>query len=408
MRIVIAAGGTGGHLYPAIALAREFQRVVPGARILFVGTPRGLEAKVLAHEGFELRMITAKPFMGGGPLKAAMSLLALPLGIWQCVRLLRSSGTDLVIGIGGYTSPPALLAAGLLRLPRAILEPNAFPGMANRVLGSFVQRVFVAFEAAGRHFRPSTVRVVGTPLRREVYEDAGKGPGGHPLHFPEQRVPGEGQAKARDEDIGPGASRPSPLASRRTLLIFGGSQGARVINTAMIEALPHLLATPFIREHVAVIHQTGESDLARVKAAYTAAGLPAEVVPFLYDMPRALRSAALVVSRAGAVTVAELAACGKPAVLVPLPHAIYQHQEHNARVLEAAGAAVVLPQPELSGARLAETVVALLGDHDRLRGMAARSRALGRTDAASVIVRDCCALVGACDETNQSAGAARA
>jgi len=380
MRIVIAAGGTGGHLYPAVALAREFQRVVPGAHILFVGTPRGLEAKVLAREGFELRMITAKPFMGGGPLKAATSLLALPLGIWQCVRLLRRSHADLVIGIGGYTSPPALLAAGLLCLPRVIVEPNAFPGMANRVLGSFVQRVFVAFEAAGRYFPPSTVRVVGTPIRREFYEDAGTGPG------------------ARGE--GP------PSTSR--LLIFGGSQGARAINTAMIEALPHLMATPSIREHVAVIHQTGESDLARVKAAYEAAGLPAEVVPFLYDMPRVLRSAALVVSRAGAVTVAELAACGKPAILVPLPHAIYQHQEHNARVMEAAGAAVVLLQPELTGARLAETIAALLGDPDRLRGMGAQSRTLGRTDAASAIARDCCALVGACDETTQSPGAARA
>jgi UDP-N-acetylglucosamine--N-acetylmuramyl-(pentapeptide) pyrophosphoryl-undecaprenol N-acetylglucosamine transferase len=371
MNIVIAAGGTGGHLYPAVALAHEFLRQDPRARILFVGTARGIESKVLAHEGFELRLITAKPVMGRGFVQAATALLSLPIGIWQSIGILRRRRADLVIGVGGYTSPAVLAAAFLLGIPRVILEPNASPGMANKAVGPFAQRVFLAFESAGGAFAPSKVRVVGTPIRREFYEE------------------GEGR-EARGE----------PRAFR--LLIFGGSQGAKAINSAMIEALPDLTD---MRERLAVTHQTGDADHARVSAAYQTAGFRAEVVPFLYDMPRVLRAADLVVSRAGAITIAEVTACGKPAILIPLPQAIYNHQARNAQVMESAGAAVVLPQAELTGSKLARAIRELLQDPERLTRMSARSLAMGRTDAAAAIVRECYALIGGDHETDRSVGA---
>lgn len=358
MNVVFAAGGTGGHLYPAIALAREFLRVDPASRVLFIGTARGLETKVLAHEALPLSLITAKPFMGVGLGRALQALAVLPYGVWQCLAILRRHRTDLVIGIGGYTSPPVLLAAWLRNIPRVVLEPNAYPGLANRAMGPLAQRVFLAFEAAAQGFSAKKVRVVGTPIRRSFLE----------------RLP----------DVTPAATRvPS-------LLVFGGSQGARAINSAMIDALPTLKEPA--REW-AITHQTGEADHSRVKAAYESAGVRAQVVPFIYDMPAALRQADLVVARAGAMTMAELAVCGKPAILVPLPTAIYNHQEHNARAMEREGGAVVFKQAEMTGEGLARRIIELLGDRARLESMGRGSAALGRTDAAARLVEDCVELV---------------
>ncbi|HEX9741266.1 MAG TPA: undecaprenyldiphospho-muramoylpentapeptide beta-N-acetylglucosaminyltransferase [Nitrospiraceae bacterium] len=356
--IVFAAGGTGGHLYPAVALAREFQRQDPESRMLFVGTTRGIESRVLAHEGLELAMIDAQPVMGQGVLRAAGALLSLPRGLWQSLALLRARRASFVLGVGGYTSPPVLLAARLLGLPRAILEPNAYPGMANKVLGPVADLVFVAFGEAAGHFPVAKVRVTGVPVRRGFEE--------------------------------PSEERTADTMARRTLLVFGGSQGARAINDAMLAALPQWAA---MRGQVAIVHQTGEADCARVREAYDAAGVQAEVVPFLFDMAKALRSADLVVSRAGAMTLAELTVCGKPAILIPLPQAIHQHQAHNAQALADAGGAVVLAQPELTGERLAHEVTALLRDPGRLQVMGGRSRRLGRPGAAETIVRECLALV---------------
>jgi len=365
MRIVIAAGGTGGHLYPAVALAQEFLRQAPNTSLLFVGTSRGIERKVLSHEGFELETIEAQPVMGGGLSKALAGLRALPAAIRQAVTLLRRRQAELVIGIGGYTSPPVVMAAWGLRIPRVILEPNAFPGAANRVVGPLANLVFLAFDSTAEYFRRTKVRVVGTPIRRSFFEDQGT------------------RREARGE-------REERAPKCKTLLIFGGSQGARAINQVVVEALPHLGT---FEPPLAIIHQTGEADHAGIKQAYQAAGVQAEVVPFLFDMPAVLRSADLVVSRAGAVSVAELTACGKPAILIPLPHAIYAHQLRNAEVLEAAGAAVLLPQDKLTGAALAETVGRALRDEHKLRDMGARSRSLGRLDAAERIVQECRALV---------------
>jgi len=372
MNIVIGAGGTGGHLYPAIALVQEFLRQKAAASVLFVGTTRGIERKVLEHEGFALETIAAQPVMGGGLARAWAGVRALPASVRQAQSILRRQKADLVIGIGGYTSPPVVVAASLLRIPRVILEPNARPGVANRAVGPLANLVFVAFDSAGEYFARAKVRVVGTPIRRAFFEEESASREGR----------GTSEEPGRRGDLG---------VRRKTLLIFGGSQGARAINRAVVEALPHLRA---LELPLTIIHQTGEADHAEITEAYEAAGVDAEVVPFLFDMPAVLRSSDLVVSRAGAVTVAEVTACGKPAILVPLPQAIHGHQLRNAEVLEAAGAAVLLPQRTLSGAALAETVGRALRDENRLRDMGRKSRALGRIDAADRIVQACRELVG--------------
>ena len=372
MTIVIAAGGTGGHLYPAVALAREFLRRDPMTKILFVGTTRGLESKVLAHEGFELALISAKPIMGRGLLDMLSGVFAMPVSLWQCGRILRQRPTDLVIGVGGYTSPMMVMAAALMGIPRVILEPNAHPGLANKAVGPFVQRVFLGFPSAAGSFKTRKVRVVGTPIRRE---------------FSVQSV----------------AASAAKAADRRHVLVFGGSQGAKAVNSAAIEGLPEVLRR---RPAISVTHQTGEMDYLRVKEAYDRAGVLVTVVPFLYDMPAAINAADVVVARAGAMTVAELAACGKPAVLVPLPTAIYDHQAKNAKVMEDAGAAIVIAQAELNGARLAQVLIGMLDDPDKMRAMAEASSSLRRLDAAEAIVRECYALIGDQHDVNQSLGAA--
>ena len=372
MTIVIAAGGTGGHLYPAIALAREFLRRNPMTQVLFVGTSRGLESKVLAHEGFELKLISAKPVMGRGPLEVLRGLCAMPVSLWQCRRILRQRRADLVIGVGGYTSPMMVMAAALTGVPRVILEPNAHPGLANKAVGPFAQRVFLAFSSAAAAFRSDRIRVVGTPIRRDFLT----------------KVLSPAGTKASD---------------RQHVLIFGGSQGARAINSAAIEGLPALLKQ---RPSITVTHQTGELDHARVSDAYRQAGVSVEAVPFLYDMPAVISAADVVVARAGAMTVAELTACGKPAILIPLPTAIYDHQAKNAKVMADAGAAVVLPQAELSGHKLVQELASILDEPNRMRAMSAASLSLRRMDAAEAIVRECYALIGDQHDVNHSLGAA--
>jgi UDP-N-acetylglucosamine--N-acetylmuramyl-(pentapeptide) pyrophosphoryl-undecaprenol N-acetylglucosamine transferase len=375
MRVIIAAGGTGGHLYPGVALAREFERQMPGSETMFVGTTRGLETSVVPKEGFELITIAARGVMGKGMGGALQGLAVVPLGVAQCLAVCRKRRPDLAIGVGGYTSPPLILAAFLLGIKRVIVEPNVYPGVANRVLSPIANRVFVSFADAVPYFGSSKTLIVGTPIRREF------------LHAP--ILPGGGPA-----DAPPGPTAGAEVRGL-TVLVLGGSQGARSINRAMIAAVPALVAAhPGLR----VIHQTGARDHEEVAAAYRnmeSAGQAAqmEVVPFLYDMPRAFRQADLIVSRSGATTVAEITACGKPAVLIPFPHAIHGHQDRNARVLEGAGAAQVIVDARLSGELLAGAISALLARPDRLREMARCSKSLGQADAAERIVSECRALV---------------
>jgi UDP-N-acetylglucosamine--N-acetylmuramyl-(pentapeptide) pyrophosphoryl-undecaprenol N-acetylglucosamine transferase len=371
MRVMIAAGGTGGHLYPGVALAREFERQAPGSETIFIGTTRGLETKVVPREGFELMTIEAQGVMGKGWWGAVRGLAVVPVGLAQCLAICRQRRPDIAIGLGGYTSPPLVLAALLLGIRRVILEPNVHPGMANRVLSPIANLIFVSFAETARYFRTSKTRVVGTPIRREFLEASVRAGGG------------------------PADAPPGPTAGSETrgftVLVLGGSQGARSINRAMIAALPALTAAhPSLR----VIHQTGERDYEEVAAAYRKLSPPEmEVVPFLYDIPRAFRQADLIVSRSGATTVAEITVSGKPAIFIPFPHAVQGHQERNARVLERAGAAQVIVDAHLSGEVLAGAISALLAHPDRLIEMGRCSKALGQAAAAEQVVMACRELV---------------
>ena len=352
MNIVIAAGGTGGHLYPAVALAKEFQQQDPKTVITFVGAGRHLEESILKHEGFVMAHINVKGIVGRGVWGTLQAMFLLPQAIWKALRLLKSKGTDLVVGTGGYFSPPVVLAAWILGISRVILEPNAMPGLANRVVGPLANRIFLAFEQANTYFNPSKVRIVGTPLRQEFSQTESS----------------------------------SPSVRLQTLLVFGGSQGARAINTAMAEALQHSQA---LRQDTHIIHQTGFEDHGRIRNLYKKIGVDAEVVPFLYDMPQVLRAADLVIARSGAGTLAELAVCGKPAILIPFPFATHGHQEKNARAAEAEGAALVILQTELTGKRLAQEIEWFMNHPDSLESMAERSFGRRITNATARMVEEC-------------------
>ena len=368
MQVIIAAGGTGGHLYPGVAIAREFERQLEAVQIVFVGTTRGLETKVMPREGYELVTIEARGIMGKGLIGGIWGLASTPVGLAQCLALCRARRPDLVIAIGGYTSPPLIAAAFLLGIKRAIVEPNAYPGMANRVLSPLAHIVFTSFAEALPFFELGKARVVGTPIRRAFLGE---------VPFTEV---------ARPDAHGP------------LLLVLGGSQGARSINRAMTGAFPTLAQS---QSGLRLIHQTGERDCEEVRAAYRAAlqqlgpsvAAP-EVAPFLFDMPRAMKQADLIVSRAGATTVAEITACGKPAILIPFPHAIHGHQERNARVLEQAGAAQVILDQSLNGEMLAQVVSAILDNRPRRAEMGRHSQSLGQPEAAERIVDACRELVG--------------
>jgi UDP-N-acetylglucosamine--N-acetylmuramyl-(pentapeptide) pyrophosphoryl-undecaprenol N-acetylglucosamine transferase len=357
MRVVIAAGGTGGHVYPALAYAKEFQQRDPEGTILFVGTGKSLEGEILANDGFGFEPITVEGFVGRGMWGMMRSLALLPKSVWQAVHILRSQHTDLVIGTGGYFSPPVIVAAWLLNIPRVLLEPNAMPGLANRVLGPLADRIFLAFDSAIPFFPSSKVKVIGTPIRQAFV-----------LENP-----------------------PEPPQKLSHLLIFGGSQGARAINSAMLEAGK---SSATLRQRMTVTHQTGADDCERVKAGYAQLGMRVAVHPFLFDMPQELAKADLIVCRAGASTLAELSAYGKVAILIPFPHATHNHQEKNARAVEAAGAARVLLQAELTGERLAKEIEMCMSDISRVQEMAGRSWALRKVHATEQMVQECLSLVG--------------
>jgi UDP-N-acetylglucosamine--N-acetylmuramyl-(pentapeptide) pyrophosphoryl-undecaprenol N-acetylglucosamine transferase len=357
MRIVIAAGGTGGHLYPAIAYAKAFQRMSPGLQVVFVGSGKSLEGEILQKEGFVFERIRVEGVIGRKPTAMLRALALLPQSIWQSLKILHAHPTDLVIGTGGYFSPPVILAAWLLRIPRVLLEPNAMPGFANRVLCPLADRVFVAFASAARYLGSRKSLVIGTPVRQEFV-----------------------------------APPPPPLSrSVSHLLVFGGSQGAQALNTAMVEAVA---ISSLMRGHLTITHQTGPDDDRRVRSEYERLGISADVQPFLFDMPKELRRADLVVCRAGASTLAELAAFGKVGILVPFPHATHQHQAKNAQAVQSQGAAVIISQAELTGQRLAETIERFMQDPMLLRTMGERSWALRQVQATEQMVQECLALVG--------------
>jgi UDP-N-acetylglucosamine--N-acetylmuramyl-(pentapeptide) pyrophosphoryl-undecaprenol N-acetylglucosamine transferase len=348
--VLIAGGGTGGHLFPGIALAEEVVGRHPRNDVVFVGTNRGLEARVVPQNGFVFEAVTSRGLKGMGLLKLVLGLLTVPLTFFSALALLRKYRPDVVVGVGGYSSGPVVLAAWLLRIPTGIQEQNALAGLTNRILGRFVDAIFVSFTAAIASFPAQKCHVLGNPIRKEMLEN-----------FLRPRV------KANE---------------RFSLLVVGGSLGAKGLNARVIDATPMLAE---LKDSLRVTHQTGKADLEAVKAAYAKAGLTADVREFIDDMAAAYLDADLVVCRAGATTLAELTICKKASLLVPFPYATDDHQAVNARALVDAGAAKMFREAELTGALLASEIRALKDDGKRLVAMEKAAGNLGQPEAAREI-----------------------
>jgi UDP-N-acetylglucosamine--N-acetylmuramyl-(pentapeptide) pyrophosphoryl-undecaprenol N-acetylglucosamine transferase len=340
MRAILAGGGTGGHVIPALAIANELKKSY-GAEVLFIGTARGIENRLVPAAGFSLQLVRVGALKNVSLLTRAKTAFDLPRAVWDAGRMLNEFAPDVVIGVGGYASGPTMLAALVKHIPTLAFEPNVVPGFANRVVARFVSAAAVHFEETAKYFRHA--EVTGVPVRQAFFEIAARRDG------------------------------------TATLLVFGGSQGAHAINEAMIRCLPEL-------KHEApgmhIIHQTGERDYNDALAAYRGLGESAEVFKFIEDMPAAFARADVVVCRSGASTVAEIAASGKPAIFVPFPRAADDHQRVNAEALARAGAAVVVEESKLEGVWLAVTIAALLGDAKRLERMSVAARSLAHPNAA--------------------------
>jgi UDP-N-acetylglucosamine--N-acetylmuramyl-(pentapeptide) pyrophosphoryl-undecaprenol N-acetylglucosamine transferase len=384
-RVLIGAGGTGGHIFPGIAVAREFQRRDPHVEVVFVGTARGLETRVVPAEGFELELIDIAGLKRVGVLNTIRTLLMLPRSFVQARRIIKRFRPDIVIGVGGYASGPVLLAAALMGLPTMVIEPNALPGFTNRVLARVVRAAAVAFAEAAPYFGGKAV-VTGNPVRPEFFAIPPK-PGQEQGSRAAEEQGGEGAGEQAGIGSPPSAIRHPPSAILRPfhLLIFGGSQGAHAINVAVTSALPALLVK---HTQLTALHQTGERDFESARAAYQQQHLTdrIEALPFIHHMARELARADLILSRAGATTVAELTAAGKPAILVPLPTAADDHQRKNAAALEHQGAARCIIQSELTPERLAEEISRLIENPSTLAAMSEASRRLAHADAAQKIV----------------------
>ncbi len=364
MRVLIAGGGTGGHLYPGIALARELLRRDASTAVSFVGTASGIEARVVPREGFELDVIQVTGLKGKSRLERAIGFGLLPIAAIDACRVILKRQPDVVVGVGGFASGPVVAFAALFGYPTMLLEQNALPGITNRLLSRVVRAAAVNFEAALAYF-PHTGFVAGNPVRPEFF----------PAHNEE--------ANDRfNQPFDPSRSAGGVNLAQGRVLIFGGSQGAHAINVAMVAAAPRLAASGI---RAAITHQTGERDLDLVRTAYQRAGVEARAEAFIFQIDGEMKAADVVVCRSGATTLAELAASGTPAILVPLPSATDDHQRKNAAVVERAGAAVVMEERELNGEKLAAAIGALLSDGDRRRRMAVAARALARPDAAQRI-----------------------
>lgn len=370
-RILVAGGGTGGHLFPGLAVVEELRRRVPEVEAQFVGTARGIEARILPERGERLELLRVTPLKGQGARARFRSLARIPAAMSEARAIMREFQPDLVLGVGGYASGPVLLAASLSGRPTAVLEQNAYVGMTNRILARFVDRAYISFEQTKAIFGDKKSRVTGNPVRHEFIEHA--------------RL---------------ALADPEGFESRaRTVLVLGGSQGARKLN----EDVPRALARAGVaRRNLRVVHQTGESMRDDVESRYRELGIEADVVVFIDEMARAYSNAALVVARAGATTLAELCAIGRPSVLVPFPFAADDHQAKNAMALEEQGASICIRESELDADALGHLVGQLLDDPARRRAMASAARDHGRPDAAAAIVDDMIEWIGSSAGTREA------
>ncbi|MBL4819199.1 MAG: undecaprenyldiphospho-muramoylpentapeptide beta-N-acetylglucosaminyltransferase [Deltaproteobacteria bacterium] len=349
MKFLIAGGGTGGHVFPGIAIAQALKRKCSEPEILFVGTQSGFEAKAVPEYGFALENINVSGLKSKSPVEIIKALFRLPWAVVQSIQILRRFKPDMVIGVGGYASGPVLLAAWLLRYPRVICEQNSVPGLTNRILGKlFVEHIWGAFSSASAYFPKGRYLTFGNPLREEF------------MH------------------------RPLPRNSKNSMMILGGSRGARPLNEMLPDALG--LIQDIIRDYP-IIHQAGRKDVERVKRRYESQGLQVQVSSFIDDMPKAYESAKLVIARAGATTCAELTAMGVPSILIPFPQAADDHQTKNAEELVKAGAAVMVAQADCSVENLAGLIRHVLLDLKSLENMANKARQIGKVNAADIVAQ---------------------
>jgi UDP-N-acetylglucosamine--N-acetylmuramyl-(pentapeptide) pyrophosphoryl-undecaprenol N-acetylglucosamine transferase len=363
VKLIIAGGGTGGHLFPGIAIAEEFQKREQKNIILFIGTNRGLEKNILGEMGFPLRILNVEGIKGKSAVVIGRALLKIPRSLWRSFRIIREFRPDIVIGVGGYVSGPAVITAHFMGIKTVVAEQNVLPGITNRLLGRFVDKVFLTFSETKEWFPAKKVLVTGNPIRAAFFSGVAS-------------REGENGKEGTGENF--------------TVLVFGGSQGAHAINVALINAVEHLKD---MKERLRIIHQTGYDDLEEVSKIYQTYGIEADVLPFVMDMASAFKKADLLICRAGATTVAEITASGKAAVLIPFPLAVGDHQTKNAEVLVKAGAAEMIPEKELEGKRLAEIIRRFYRQPEMIRNMEVRSAGLGNIRAAADIVDVCTALV---------------
>jgi UDP-N-acetylglucosamine--N-acetylmuramyl-(pentapeptide) pyrophosphoryl-undecaprenol N-acetylglucosamine transferase len=353
MRAILAGGGTGGHVIPALAIAQQLQKDY-AAEVLFIGTARGIENRLVPGAGFQLRLVQVGGLNRVSLTTRLKTLFDLPRAVWESRRILSEFRPDVAIGVGGYASGPAMLAALLRRVPTLVFEPNFVPGFANRLVAPLVSGAAVHFAETGRHFRHC--QVTGVPVREAFF------------HI---------------------ANRPANIEP--TLLVFGGSQGAHALNQVVMDSVADLRArVPGIH----IVHQTGERDYNDAQAAYANLAGSVEVHRFIDDMPGGFARADLLICRSGASTVAEVTAAGKPAIFVPFPRAADDHQKRNAEALERAGAAAMLEESKLNRATLVEVVSSLFSDPSRLQKMGEAARKLSHPDAARDIAAMAARLAG--------------
>ena len=357
LRVILAGGGTGGHLFPALAIAEEFVRRKGKTKVLFIGTKRGLERRLLYDGTFPVRFIDIEGIRGKGFIGVLRGAMKIPGSMFQSWGILRDFDPHIVIGVGGYASGPAVFAAHLMGVKTAIAEQNALPGFTNRILGKVAKRIFLTFPDESRVFPEKKVVVAGNPVRNAFIE--------------------EGEKKKKTGTF--------------TLLIFGGSQGASAINSAVMEALQYMEG---VMDGLKIIHQTGERDLEKVANAYREHNINAEVLPFITDMAEACKEADLLICRAGATSIAEITVLGKAAIFIPYPFATGNHQELNAKTLVDAGAAEMIVEDELSGRTLFQMIEELYRNSGRIEIMEKMSKSLGNIKAASNIVNECLTLIG--------------
>ncbi|HWR37263.1 MAG TPA: undecaprenyldiphospho-muramoylpentapeptide beta-N-acetylglucosaminyltransferase [Clostridia bacterium] len=353
MRAILAGGGTGGHVIPALAIANELREQY-NAQVIFVGTARGMETRLVPAAGYELKLVEVGALKRVSLATRLKTVTALPRAIAAAWRIIDDFRPDVVIGVGGYASGPAMLAASFKGLPTVVFEPNVVPGFANKLVAPMASAAAVHFEETCRWF--GHCEVTGVPVRQEFF-----------------RVP------------------PRPAGTPPTLLLFGGSQGAHALNRVLADSLASLnQRVPGIH----IIHQTGERDYLEVQAEYVKAGISAEVAPFIDNMPCAFAAADVLVCRSGASTVAEVAAAGKPAIFVPLPTATDDHQRRNAETLARGGAAMLIPEKELTPGRLVDVVAGLLRDRKCLQHMSEAARRMSHANAAAHIARIAARVAG--------------